>query len=71
MRIKKLMRQYGALFFGTYFLAFTVLVTFKDKIAFGHVPGDILIGSFYLPIVSSLAVAAFVTIMLEFYRFTK
>jgi len=72
MRIKKLMRQYGTIFFSTYLLAFIAIVTLKDRFKFGVVPGDISIGeNFYLPIISSLAIAAFVTIMIEFYKFTK
>lgn len=72
MRLKKLIRQYGAVFFGTYFIAFIVIITFKGRFKFGTVPGDISIGeNFYLPIASSLAIAAFVTVMLEFYKFTK
>lgn len=72
MRLRKLINQYGIVFFGSYLLTFVILVALKGQLELGTVPGDISFGeSFYLPITSSLAIAAFVTIIIEFYKFTK
>lgn len=69
---KTMMKKYGLVFFGTFILAFFLLISFDSRFSFPGMFGDIRIGrSFYLPFGSATATAAFVTIMLEGYKLFK
>lgn len=69
---KTMMKKYGLMFFGTFILAFFLLITFDNRFDFPTFFGDIRIGkSFYLPFGSSVATAAFVTVMFEAYKLFK
>jgi hypothetical protein len=72
---KTLIKKYGVIFSLTYIGTFILLVTFYSRYEFPTFPGDILInrGGFfiYLPFTSSLASAAFVTILTEAYKVFK
>jgi len=66
---RKLAQKYGLMFSISYGGAFFFLVTFYERFKFNTFPGDILIGkSFYLPFTSSLAIAAFVVIIIELFK---
>lgn len=72
MKWKTFLSKYGLIFSGAYLVGFIVLVTFYSKFHFPTMPGDILIQNdtfvFYLPLVSSAAIAAFTTVMYEAYK---
>jgi len=75
MKGKKLLSVYGLRFGISYIAGFFLLVTFYGRFGFPTFFGDILIKSggitLYLPFTSSLAIAAFVTIMIEAYFYFK
>ncbi len=75
MKTKSFLKKYAPLFVGVYIGSFFLLVTFYSRFTFPTLPGDILIQgaglTFYLPLVSSFGVAAFVTVMFEAYKVFK
>jgi len=72
MFFKSLLSKYGLLFGGSYFIAFFILISLSGRFDLPTFPGDLKIGNlFYLPFTSSLAIAAFTTIMLEMYNVMK
>lgn len=75
MNAKSFLKKYAPLFVGVYIGAFFLLVTFHSRFDFPTLPGDILIQgaglTFYFPLVSSLGVAAFATVMFEAYKLFK
>jgi hypothetical protein len=73
MNWKRTVKKYGLIFGATYVGSFLALVIINSRFNIKvTVPGDIKLGqSIYFPFVSSLAIAAFATIMLEAYKVFK
>jgi hypothetical protein len=67
---KKLAQKYGIIFTFSYFGGFIVLVTLSARFGFDFptFPGDLKYKFFYFPFTSSLAIAAFVTVLFEAYN---
>jgi len=67
------MKKYGLVFGVSFFLSLITLIALNSQFNIDTtLPGDIKIGNFiYFPLTSSLAIASFITIMLEAYQVFK
>jgi hypothetical protein len=73
MKLKKLIKKHGIIFFTTYIASFILLVFLNSKISIdSHIPGDIKIGQkIFFPISSSLAISVLTTTLWEAFKIFK